>query len=183
MVTRGDDPGRKARMLSPEAALWRRSCVTDAATSEAERYLDLAAFADGRLDPDDRERVAEWLAGDSEAAGDVAAARALAMLDGRLPSAPEALVARAGSLVGGAPQQAAVIPFPTRARGPRLRRIAGWGGFAAAMAVASWLGFILGVDASLSYTQIGQAREDGFLREMFDPSTGFPRDLTGGAQT
>src|SRR5438128_1727016 len=68
---RGDDTRR-------DAALWRRSRTADmtAEEVEAERYLDLAGFADGRLDPDDSEQVAERLAGDPVAAGDVAAPRA-----------------------------------------------------------------------------------------------------------
>ena len=65
--------------------------------------------------------------------------------------------------------------------------MARWGSLAAAMAVASWLGFTLGADTSLSLGQAGartgQAGEDGFLRELLDPSTGFMRDLTEGSQT
>ena len=61
--------------------------------------------------------------------------------------------------------------------------MARWGSLVAAMAVASWLGFTLGIDTSLSVAQIRQTGEDGFLREMLDPSTGFMRDLTEGAQT
>ena len=144
--------------------------------------LDLAGYADGRLDPDDRERVAEWLAGDPLAAGDVAAACALAEIAGRAEAVPETIIARASALVGeSTPQRDRVIPFPpSRRNRPRLRGMARWGSLVAAMAVASWLGFTLGMDTSLSF---GQAGEDGFLREMLDPSTGFMRDLTEGAQT
>ena len=51
------------------------------------------------------------------------------------------------------------------------------------MAVASWLGFTLGMDTSLSFTQFRQTGDDSFLGELVDPSTDFMRDLTEGAQT
>src|SRR5207244_1996426 len=111
-----------------------------------ERYLDLAGFADGRLDPDDREQVAERLAGDPVAAGDVAAARALAAGAERTEAMPEAAITRASMLVGGGETQGAtVIPFPlSRGNQPWLHGMARWGSLVAAMAVASWLGFTLG---------------------------------------
>jgi hypothetical protein len=58
--------------------------------------------------------------------------------------------------------------------------MAGWGSLVAATAVASWLGFKLGMDTSLSF---GPAGEDGFLSEMLDPGAGFMRELTEGNQT
>src|SRR6476660_6296336 len=63
---------------SPGRALWQRSCRTDAPEDEAARFLDLAAFVDGRLELDERDRVAAMVAADPAAAADVAAARALA---------------------------------------------------------------------------------------------------------
>jgi anti-sigma factor RsiW len=169
----------------PDAALWRRSGMIDMTPDEAERALDLAGFADGRLDPDDRERVAEWLAGDPVAAGDVAAALALTAVGERPEAAPEPVIARAYALVdGGAEQGDTVIAFPLGRRDrPGLRNMASWGSLVAAMAVASWLGFTLGMDTSLSVAPFGQAGEDGFLHELLDPSTGFMRDLTEGQQT
>ncbi len=176
---RGNDTRRDPAAGLPDAALWRRSQTVDMTEdeAEAERYLDLAGFADGRLDPDDRERVAEWLAEDPVAAGDVAAARALA---GRPEAVSEPAIARASALVE--PQGGKVIPFAPRR--PRLRSVARWGSLVAAMAVASWLGFTLGADTSLSFAQIRQGGgEDGFLREFLDPAAGFMRDLTEGTQT
>ena len=61
--------------------------------------------------------------------------------------------------------------------------MARWGSLVAAMAVASWLGFTLGMDTSFSYAQIRQPGEDGFLSEFLDPSTGFMRELDEGQQT
>jgi len=184
---RGDDTRRDPAAGLSDAALWRRSRMVDMTedAAEVERYLDLAGVADGRLDPDDRERVAEWLADDPVAAADVAAARALAARAERLDAVPGAVIARASALVdGGGPRRGTVIPFwPSRRDRPRLRGVAGWGSLVAAMAVASWLGFTLGMDTSSSFAQIRQAGDDGFLREFLDPSTGFMRDLTEDSQT
>ncbi len=184
---RGDDTRRDPAAGLPDAALWRRSRTVDMTEDEveAERYLDLAGFADGRLDPDDCERVAERLAGDPAAAGDVAAARSLTADAERTEAMPEAAIGRASALVGGdAPQRATVIPFPLGRRNrPRLLGLARWGSLVAAMAVASWLGFTLGMDTSRTYAQIRQGGEDSFLREFLDPSAGFMRDLTEGTQT
>ena len=177
----GDDTRRALPNGLPDSALWRRSRMVEVTENEAERYLDLAGYADDRLDPDDRERVAEWLAGDPVAAGDVAAAQ------GGLASAAmsEPAIARACALVDGtARQRDTVIPFPPLRRyRPRLQGMARWGSLVAAMAVASWLGFALGTDTSLSFAQLRQTGDDSFLGELLDPSTDFVRDLTEGAQT
>ncbi len=180
----GDDTRREPPAELPDRALWQRSRVIDASPDDAERLLDLAGFADGCLDPDDQERVAEWLAADPIASGDVAAARTFGAEADKLEPAPEPVVARACALVESAKQRSSVVPFPGDRRDrPTLYRVASWGSLAAAMAVASWLGFTLGMDTSLSLTQRGQGGEDGFLREMLDPSTGFSRDLTEGNRT
>jgi anti-sigma factor RsiW len=178
----GDDTRRDPAAGLPDAVLWQRSRTAEIIEAEAERYLDLAGFADGLLDPDDRERVAERLLRDPVAAGDVAAARSRAE---RSEPMPEPAIARACALVpGGAPQRGAVIRFPLfRRERPRMLGVAGWGSLVAAMAVASWLGFTLGMDTSLSLAQGRQAGEDGFLREFLDPSAGFMRDLTEEQQT
>ena len=42
-----------------DRALWQRSRETNMTPDEAERFLDLAGFADGRLDVEDRARIAE----------------------------------------------------------------------------------------------------------------------------
>jgi len=179
---RGDDTRREPAAVLPDRALWQRSRMTDASEDDCERALDLAGFADECLDPDDQERVAEWIAGDPLAAGDVAAARALAARVEQLVAAPEPVIARACALVGGgAPRHGTVVPFPIGRRDrSRLRGMAGWGSLVAATAVASWLGFTLGMDASLSF---GQAGEDGFFSEMLDPGAGFMRELTEGNRT
>src|SRR5205814_10302202 len=65
--------------------LWQRCRTMDAEEDEAARFLDLAAYADGLLDIEERERVAALLAADPQAAADVRAAQELA--DAELPSA------------------------------------------------------------------------------------------------
>ncbi len=163
--------------------LWQRSRVTDAVEDECDRFLDMAAFADGRLDPDERERIAEWLQSHPEAAGDIAAARALAS-----GAAYETLsrtgLARASALVGdsGPSRRGTVVAFPARhGKRPGLAAIAQWGGLAAAMVVAGWLGFTLGMDASGMLARNGPGSDDGVAQELFGSSPAFFRDLTGGA--
>jgi len=184
---RGDDISRKPPADLTDRALWRHSRMVDTTMDDGERALDLAGFAEGRLGPDDRERVAEWLAGDPIAAGDVAAVRALAAAEAERPvSVPEPMVARASSLVDGSDPQPAgnVIPFAPRQPGkPRLYGVARWGSLVAAMAVAGWLGFALGMDTSLALAQTRQAGDNGSLSELLDPSSGLMGDLTGGTHT
>ena len=55
--------------------LWQRCRTIDADEDEAARFLDLAAYADGLLDIEERERVAALLAVDPQAAADVRAAQ------------------------------------------------------------------------------------------------------------
>ena len=65
---RGDGAAGKPRAGSPDRALWRRCVAIDMAEDEAERFLDLAGYAEDRLDPDERDRIAERLAKDPIAA-------------------------------------------------------------------------------------------------------------------
>src|ERR1700692_3933253 len=73
---RGDGAAGEPRAGSPDRALWRRSVAIDVAEDEAEHFLDLAGYAEDRLDPDERDRIAERLAKDPMAAADVAGGRA-----------------------------------------------------------------------------------------------------------
>ena len=181
----GDGAAGEPRAASPDRVLWRRSVVIDTVEDEAERFLDLAGYAEDRLDPDERDRIAERLAKDPMAAADVAAARAF--VGSGLPdeAAPAHVVARACALVtDGTPLRGRVIPFPQFFRPqPTLHGVARWTGLAAAIVLASWLGFALGGDASAVFGPVGQASEDSLLRDLLDPSTAFLRDLTGAVQT
>ena len=175
---------REARTDIADRILWQRSQSIDAVEDEGARYLDLAAFAEGRLDPDERERVAEWLRSRPDAAGDIAAARALASA-----AAPgylsETAVARACALVGGgaASRPGSVIAFPRQSRPPtrprhRSRSGAAW---PPRMVVAGWLGFTLGMDASDTIASGRPGSDDGVTQDLFGSSPAFFRDLTGGA--
>src|SRR5438132_13138543 len=181
----GDRANGEPRAAPPDDALWRRSLAIDMAEDEAEYFLDLAGYADDRLDPDERERIAERLAKDPMAAADVAAARAFARSRRPIEPALADVVARACALVAdGMPLRGRIIAFPQLFRPqPTLHGVARWTGLAAAVVLASWLGFALGGDASAIFGPVGQAGEDSLLRDLLDPSTASLRDLTGGAQT
>src|SRR5205085_10042052 len=105
------ETGDGGKTQSSDYNLWRICRETDAADDEAARFLDRAAFAEDRLDEDERERVAAAIDGDAEAMADVAAARLLA--GAAIAPAPAAVIARA---VAAHPDAAAaparIIPFP-----------------------------------------------------------------------
>jgi anti-sigma factor RsiW len=156
--------------------LWRRSCLTEATVDEAAHFLDLAAFADGGLEPDERDRVAALLAGDPAATDDVSAAGAI---DGSIlpPGALDRIVARAcATLPGEIATRVVAFPMPPR-RHRMLHGLAQWGSLAAAIAMASWLGFAMGSDASRALSGPVSSSETSLLPELFDPGSGFLRDL------
>jgi anti-sigma factor RsiW len=181
---RGDGPRREPPMEMSDQEVWRRSRIVDATDDDAERFLDLAGFADGLLDPDDRERVAEQLAGDPDAAADIAAARALAAVP-RHETPSEPVIAAAQALVGCSEQQfGKVIAFAPRRRAmPGPYALAQWGSLAAAVVVAGWLGFTLGMDTEGVFMQSGRNGDESVLDDLLDPSTAILRDLTEGPRT
>jgi anti-sigma factor RsiW len=175
----GSDAGR---------TLWRRSHTAEMPDDETGRFLDFAALADGMLDDEDEhDRVAAFVAGDPAAASDVAAARAISTGGIAMPGGLGPVIARAVALVDEVREPASVIPFVSPPAGRRvLHGVAQWGGLAAALAFAGWLGFSMGSGASLSLSAPGQPPQLGdgnFLPELLDPSTGFLRDLGEGQQT
>jgi anti-sigma factor RsiW len=187
----GQQSGGRESAAASDRSVWARCRAAEAVgdEEETERFLDLAGFAEGSLDAEDHARIAEFLAAYPDAAADVAAARSI------VPEAPsEAVIARAAALVreeAVADQGGVVVRLAQRRHERRLPGVARWASLAAAVAVASWLGFSLGVDTSRSFSQIAvqagvaaaPAADDGGLRDLLDPSTGFLRELTGGAQT
>src|SRR5579875_2959888 len=108
---------KKNKESTENRALWLRSQATEVPDDAAERFLDLAAFADARLEGEEAERVAALLAADPDAASDVAAARSpqLALAD---DVEIARVIARACALVpppaGG---RRRVLPLPRPARG------------------------------------------------------------------
>jgi anti-sigma factor RsiW len=183
---RGNGLGGESPADLPDAALWQHSRMIALPDDETADYLDLAGFADGLLDPDDRERVADRLARDPIAAADVTAALALAAPATLHDGPSEAIVVRASALVAGtaAAPDGKIIGFPRRHPARlELRGMARWGSLAAAVAVAGWLGFTLGIDASRSFAPVAAPGEVGFLHDMLDPSGSFMPDLSGDTQT
>lgn len=155
----------------------------DAPEDEAARLLDLAAYADDRLDVEERERIAALLADDQEASADVRAARALA---GAEPGSAglEQIIARAAAIsadLDAAP--ARVVPFVARPGRRAIEVFAEWGSIAAALALASWLGFAMGSDTSRALNEPHQTSDTTLLPELFDPAPGFLRDLGEGVRT
>jgi len=167
-----------------DRVLWQRCCATDAPEDDAACFLDLAAFSDGRLDDEDeQDRVAALLAADPAAAADVTAARESAV--DQASAGLERIIQRACAIVlDPAPTRGRVVPFaPSRLYRPVLQSLAQWGSLAAAIVVASWLGFAMGRDASLALIQPVQPSDTSYLPEFFDPATGFLRDIGEGART
>jgi hypothetical protein len=192
-MSRIDDATEEPAGSDAGRTLWRRSRAAEMPDDETGRFLDLAGLADGMLDDqDEHDRVASLLAADPIAAADVAVARALSTGGIAMPSGLERVIERAVALVDEAPGSARVIPFAPPPAGRRvLQGVAQWGGLAAALAFAGWLGFSMGSGASLTLSappgsapgQPQQFGESNFLPELLDPSTGFLRDLGEGQQT
>ena len=166
-----------------DRALWQRCRLAEAPADESLRFLDLAAFAEGGLDPDEHDRIAAWLVADPEAAADVAAARSLAGNSGASSVAIDRIVARASTLRPDAPSHRGVVYSIFRPqRRILLHGLAQWGSLAAAIGIAAWLGFTMGSDASIAISQ-PKPGDDGAAIELFDPATGFLHDLPAGIHT
>ncbi|HWD59417.1 MAG TPA: hypothetical protein VG308_14115 [Stellaceae bacterium] len=160
--------------------MWRRSQEAEEAPDETERLLDLAAFADGRLDEDDTARLAALLARDADVAADVAAARAFA---GATPIAADpAIVSRAAALVSAEQSEAELIAFPAHRAALRpWFSAASWGSLAAAVLLAGWLGFDLGSGLSADATAT-RSGDDLSASELLDPSPLLLRDFNASSQ-
>ena len=162
---------------SSDRALWRRSCLTDVTEDEASRFLDLAAFADGLLEPDESDRITALLAVDPVARDDVAAARGGSAGPDGLPGTLERIVARACAILRSEPTSRVVTFAPPPRRRRILHDFAQWGSLAAAMVLASWLGFAMGSDTSRALSAPIPPSDASFLPELFDPGSGFVHDL------
>jgi hypothetical protein len=186
-MTRADDEIEGPAGFAAGRDLWQRCRTIEAPERITQRFLDLAAFADGLLDEDEHDRVAERLAADPIARADVAAARALSVGGIAMPGGIEPMIARAIAILDNAAvsnRTAAASPVPGRRA--VLQAMAQWGSLAAAIAFTSWLGFAMGRGTSLTMIQPGpvsQISDENFLPDMLDPSTGFLRDLGIGQQS
>jgi anti-sigma factor RsiW len=156
--------------------VWRLSQHTDASRDEAGYLMDLAAFADSRLDPDEAARVEALIVGDADADADVAATRVLAGT--AIAAADPAIIARAEALVDEGSAEAVLIAFPAPRPASRpWYSAASWSGLAAAMVMAGWLGFDLGSGLSTSPI-LGGSTVDLTANELFDAAPLMVRDLT-----
>jgi anti-sigma factor RsiW len=154
----------------------------DAGEDEAARFLDLAAYADGLLDIEERERVAALLTADPQAAADVRAAQ-LADAE-RMSVGLERIIARASAISSEADSASGkIVPFAPRHGRRILETFAQWGSLAAAVALVGWLGFAMGSDTSLALSDRRQPGDTGLLPELFDPGPNFLRDLGEGMRT
>ena len=186
MIRAKDKMGEPAAFEAGQG-LWQRCRASEVPESDTERFLDLAAMADGTLDEEEHERVAERLARDPIARADVAAARALCVGGIAMPGGIEAIIERAIAIVEDARAPDPIVRTAASSGGRALlQTVAQWGSLAAAIAFASWLGFSMGTGVSLTMTQPGsvsQISDENSLPELLDPSTGFLRDLGMGQQT
>ena len=144
---------------------WRRAEGGDAPDA-----LTLAAYAEGRLAPEEAEAVGRLLAAHPGAAEDLEIARALDGLG--LPprdALAERVAARAAALV--APPAPNVVPFPTRQPRFLMRQAGSWAALAASVAITAWLGFSLGAD---TYARLAgdEHAAAGFDSDLLDPPSG-----------
>ena len=163
----------------PDREVWRRSQQVDAPPDEAEYLLDLAAYAENRLDDDDEARLVALIARDPDAAADVAAARALAGV-APIASTPD-VVARAAALVDVRRPEGQLIAFPGRPVARPWYSAATWSGLAAAIVMAGWLGFDLGNGLS-NAPPFGRAPDEASTSELLDPAPLLLRDFTESSQ-
>lgn len=182
MMRTDNQPQRRPNPPS-DRLLWQRSRTIDAPEDEAAGFLDLAAYADRLLDPDERDRVAAKLAEDPEATADVSAARSLTAAD-RSYTGLDRVIERACSILPEAePDSGEVVSLAGRRSRRMVQSLAQWGSIAAALAVASWLGFAMGTDTTAALTQFRAPGDTGLIPELFDPASGFLRDLGDGLRT
>ncbi len=149
-----------------EAALWRRFRALERADAnqEAPTALELAAYADGRLDESTVERIEAWLHGHREVLDDIIAARS-----GHELPAPHEVVERAAALVGSDPAGARIIPFrrpaaPSYGWRVHMARIA----VAASLVLTGLIGFTLGTESYASLFGPAASVTGG----LFDQSSG-----------
>jgi len=141
------------------AALWRRvragRTPQGAAAPDA---LTIAAYADGTLDLEARDRVEAWMAASPEALDLIISARSAAAKP--YPPAPARLVARASGLVAG---RRAIVP---PASGGVLSWLAGWTqpsvwtAATAAMLLAAVISFEVGREATITLASAAPVQAD-----------------------
>jgi hypothetical protein len=89
----------------------------------------------------------------------------------------ERIVARACAILPSEPTSRVVAFTPPSRQRRILHGFAQWGSLAAAMVLASWLGFAMGSDTSRTLSAPVPPSDASFMPELFDPGSGFLRDL------
>ena len=166
-MNRTDGDRKELVDWSSDRDVWRRSCLIDAPEDEVARLLDLAAFADGFLQPDERDRVAALLAedfaGSRRCRGGPSTPRCVSV--GRSRRA----VARACALAPDELNLRVVAFVPPSPRRHIFHGLAQWGSLAAAIVLASWAGLCHGSDMSRTLRGPLPSNEANFLPELFEP--------------
>jgi anti-sigma factor RsiW len=143
-------------MSAPEdpaaRALWQRYRQGPPAAVAEPDLMELAAYADGLLDPAASAAVEAWLALHPEALADIAAARDLATGEIAALPAPLPVIRAARGLV---------TPPPA----PLWRRAANWSSVAAAAMVVAVIGFQVGIATATS------------LGDFVDSDSGYEEDV------
>ncbi len=139
--------------------------------------LTLAAYAEGRLEASERAAIDALLAVRPDLAEDIALARR-PVEDADNAAVPDvdpelaAVIARASALVPASDDR--VIPFrPRSGAAPVWQAAVRWTALAASFALACYLGFALGTDASSNLASLTPGANVGLADEMLDPPTGF----------
>jgi anti-sigma factor RsiW len=178
MRAQGTSGSRRADLTDRE--VWERSQRTEVSAAETDRFLDLAGYVDHWLDEDERERVAALIAHDADAAADAATARALRAT--MMPSVSDAMIERAIALADESATRGEVLSFPApRPERRTWRGAAGWSSLAAAIVLASWLGFNLGSDLP-GVTTASRPYDDVSTSELLDPAPLMAREFTDDSQ-
>jgi anti-sigma factor RsiW len=155
------------RKSADGAALWRRFRALDRTGTNRDEptALELAAYAEGRLNEAAARRIEAWLCAHPEALDDVVAART-----GEEASASRAVTERAAALVAADPAGAEIIPFrrkatPSYAWRMHVTRAA----VAASLLLTGLVGFTLG---SQSYANLFGSTTSITTGGLFDQSNG-----------
>ena len=145
---------------------WRQFAAGEAATPDA---LDLAAYAEGRLDEAEAVAVETWLAAHPEILADVQLARVLAPAPSDTSHA--AIVAKACALVAVSsltPANSNVMPL--RRSVVAWRSALAWSSVAASLVAASLVGFTMGSEAYQRLTQTQVQPSENVPADILDAS-------------
>ena len=138
-----------------ERLMWQRWRAGARAASPAPDALQLAAYAEGRLDETAAEAVENFLAAYPDALNDIAAARTA--IETPAIGASDDIITKACALVPARNTRETVVPF--RGATVRWHSALAWGSIAASLMAASFVGFTAGSDAyrTLAPTQASES--------------------------